>query len=148
MKQIEKFLLHSTAYTVVITVIFYLFSLIGGFENAEMSFSRFILILVYGFLISGSEILLSIQKLKPVFRYAIHFLALFTGFFVIFLSIKNESGNMQFTAATVFAALIIFALLYALIMLAVFLIKKIKPNSKANEPQRQPQTITYKSRFK
>ena len=148
MKQIERFLLHSTAYTVVIAIIFYLFSLIGGYENAEMTFSRFVLILVYGFLISGSEILLSIKRLKPIFRYAIHFLTLFTGFFVIFLSIKSESGNMQFTAATVFAALIIFALLYSLIMISVFLIKKIKVKKGANTTTSAPQINTYKNRFK
>ena len=148
MKQIERFLLHSTAYTVVIAIIFYLFSLIGGYENAEMTFSRFVFILVYGFLISGSEILLSIKRLKPIFRYAIHFLTLFTGFFVIFLSIKSESGNMQFTAATVFAALIIFALLYSLIMISVFLIKKIKVKKGANTTTSAPQINTYKNRFK
>lgn len=148
MKQIERFFLHSTAYTVVITIIFYIFSLFGGYENAEMSFSRFLLILVYGFLISGSEILFVLQTLKPIFRYIIHFSVLFTGFFVIFLSIKNESGNMQFTAATVFAALIIFALLYALIMISVFFIGKIRRTKNGKTVSEQSTANVYKSRFK
>ncbi len=147
MKQIEKFTYHAAVYTVAITVIFYLFSFISGLENADMTFSRFILILLYGSLISGAEFVFIIEKLHTALKYTIHCLALFAGFFVIFLAIRSESGTFSFTAATMFAAAIIFIAIYSVIALASFLIRRMaSKNGKQSSPAKS-KNKPYQNRF-
>jgi hypothetical protein len=157
MKPIEKFIFHSAAYTVIIAITFYIFSLFGGLTNAEMTFLRFLLILAFGVIISGAEFIFTIERLPKILRYAIHFLALFVGFFVIFLSVRSEGGDLQFSAATIFAALIIFAALYALIALVCYLVSKLilklPANAKENAVEGRKSTAQngkrkpYKNRF-
>ncbi len=157
MKPIEKFIFHSTAYTVIIAVTFYVFSLISGLVNAEMTFLRFLLIMAFGIIISGAEFILTIDRLPKIARYSIHFLALFAGFFAIFLSVRNEGGDLQFSAATIFAALVIFAALYALIALICYLVSRFilklpiasKPSTarKGKGTASNGKTEPYKNRF-
>ena len=157
MKPIEKFIFHSTAYTVIIAVTFYVFSLISGLTNAEMTFLRFLLILAFGIIISGAEFILTIDRLPKIARYAIHFLALFAGFFAIFLSVRNEGGDLQFSTATIFAALVIFAALYALVALICYLVSKfilklpasknVASARKGKETAAKGKNEPYKNRF-
>ena len=148
MKNIEKLLFHASAYTVAISVLFFLFAMITGLDDASVSFGRYLLIFGFGLLISASEFIFTLKKLHTALRYIIHYSVLCIGFFVIFLSVKNSSGNSDFSAATVFAAVIIFSFVYALILLSVKLIKHLSGKSKKSKKDTSAKESNYTPRFK
>ena len=151
MKSIEKFLYHAAAYTVAISVLFFIFALATGLDDASVSFGRYLLILSFGMLISAAELVFTVNKLHPMLKYLIHYAVLAIGFFVIFLSVRSSVGNSVFSAATVFAGIVIFSVIYAAIFGTVKLIKHFIGRTKGSKTGAQgasKKPSEYTPRFK
>ena len=147
MKNIEKFLYHAAAYTVVISLLFFLFARIASVAELKISLGRYLLIFSFSLIISASEFIFTFKKLNVFLKYLIHYITLSLGFFVIFLSIKSGSENPQFSPATIFAGLVIFSFVYFLILGAVLLIKRkfVKAEEKKS-PEKKKSNYTPKFR--
>ena len=121
MKKIENLLLKAAGYTVLIICLFYLFAATGDFTEAAITFPTFAVILIFGLLISFTELVFLIDRLKTVLKFLIHYSVLLIAFTVIFIITGNLSSG---GAGVVFSALIIFTFLYALIFTLVYFIRK------------------------
>lgn len=121
MKKIEKTLLKGTAYSVLITVLFYLFAIIGQLSAPAITFPTFTLIVVFGCIISASELVFQIRNLKMSLKALIHYAVLLVAFCAIFVF----SGNLSTEGpAAIFSAVIIFTFLYILILLIAYFVRK------------------------
>lgn len=137
----KNFIYHACGYSVLITLIFYAFAALSGFEEALMSFSRFALIVAFSLVISASELIFTIQKLKRVFCYLIHFTLLYLGFFVIFILISEN----KFRPSFILSSFIIFSALYLLITVVIFATNK---GLKKSEIQRKSSSKNSSSNSK
>lgn len=125
MKILGRFLYHTAAYTTVVTALFFAFAkLMGVASNPAITFGRYALVFAFGLILSASEFVFSIPKLPKYAKYIIHYVALTVTFSVIFLTVRSSSGGYAFDAATVFAAVIIFSLFYAIGLPLVLLMKR------------------------
>ncbi len=128
--KITKLLYHSFVYSAAITVAFFIFGYITGVQEPKLSLSRFLVILLFSAIISGAEFLFMIPKVPKAVCYIIHYAALFIAFLIVFIII-NSSG---ITSSFVFAAVVIFTIIYAVITVAVFLLTKfVFKDNKKNE---------------
>ncbi len=151
MKDAERFLLHTCAYTVLICALFLLFMAISGFTEASLNIGRFFLILLFSFFISVAGIILGLKRLHLVLRIAIHFLVLLVAFTVVFVI----SGNIKASGAgAIFSAIIVFSFLYSVVSLIVYSIKKSvsavdkkleKRSVKSDSKKPAPYTPRYKN---
>ncbi len=118
--KLEKFVYHTCAYSVIISLLFYVFAAIAKSPELTMSFGRFALIVAFSLVVTFAESLLYIKKIKKPFAIFIHFAALFVAFFVVFIAINNKG----FLPSFIFSSLAIFTLLYVLVLLCAILLKK------------------------
>ena len=146
MSPLKKFLFHSTAYTVAISMLFFVFAAIVNVAELRLSFSRYFTIFAFGLVCSASEFLLVSKKLTASIRYIIHYLSLGIAFFVVFLTVRNSDGRFEFNAASMFASFVIFSCFYAIIMTAVIIYKKKKTSKESIAKNVQPKE-KYKSKF-
>ena len=145
MKETKNFLYRSCAYTVSISMVFFLFARIVGISELSISFSKYLIIFAFSLVISASEHIFAIEKLSKILKYAIHYSVLCASFSIIFLSVKSSSSSSNFKASTVFASIVLFSLVYfSVIAVNVFVKKKTKSNyGKQTESSKK-----YTSRFK
>lgn len=121
MKKIENILLRGSAYTVLILVLFYLFAVLGQLVEPAITFPTFIIIVVFGFVISVCELVFCIKSLKTPIKVLIHYAVLLVAFCAIFIF----SGNLDSKGpAAIFSAVVIFTFLYSLIFLIVYFARK------------------------
>jgi fatty acid desaturase len=118
-----------------------------------MPTGRFFLIMLFGFIISLAELVYEELKFKFIVRGLIHYAILLCFFFIVFVL----SGNLVIKgAATVFAAVIIFTLLYFAVYAIVHfsgkviseLDRKLDKKSNADKAKKQTNKKTYTPRFK
>lgn len=149
MKSLQKLLYHSAAYTVAISMIFFVFAAAVGISELSLTFKKYIVIFLFGLMCSAAEFLFSLKKVPRPIQYLIHYVALAISYFVIFLTVRNSDGKYEFSPASVFAALIIFSCFYALIMGAIVISKR--QSSKSSKARKQKdekgEKEKYKSRF-
>jgi hypothetical protein len=120
MKRIEKTLERGSGYTLLILILFYLFAVVANFESKSISFSKFLLILAFGMMISVAELIYSLLNMKAILKIVIHYALLLTSFLIIFLTgdfftLKGFGG--------VLVAVIIFTFLYFVIYGIIRLIR-------------------------
>ncbi len=151
-ESITKFLYKGTAYTAAISLLFFLFVKILGAATPQISFSRYMIILSFGMIVSAAEFIFLIKDVPRPLQYLIHYLVLAISFFVVFLTIRNSGGSFRFKASSIFAGLVIFSCFYFLIFGAVLLFKKIilKNDKKQNNtPEKEKnEKVEYAPRFK
>lgn len=83
------------------------------FRTIGISFSQYLLILLFSFLIAGAGLVFSLSRIHAALRILIHYAVVLTGFIVIFA----VSGNLRLdTAAKIFVAIFIFTFFYAIVM--------------------------------
>ncbi len=112
MEKFKRILLNSTAYTVVILILFYIYALIGNLTHPAITFGTFLIILLFGFVISLANMIFEIEKLNYALKLLIHYAALLVSFIFIFII----AGKLSVSGiASVFSAIIIFTFLYAVI---------------------------------
>lgn len=144
MKPIEKFLYHAAAYTVVISALFFIFAKISNIDQLSMSFSRYFTILALSLVISGAEFIFTFDRIPRYLQHIIHYSVSAVSFTVIFLTVRNSSGEFEFRASTIFAALIVFSFVY--IVPTVIYCAVVKPQAKSeikNKKSKQPYTNRF-----
>ena len=143
MKYVRRTLTFGCVYMTVISLIFFgVAALINSaeqsFDKVAISFSQYLLILLFSFLIAVLGCVFMIERIHFLLRILIHYAVLLTGFIVIFA----VAGNLRLdSSAKIFVAIFLFTLLYAAVMAAWIclgrsLIKKTKRQASANQPYR------------
>ena len=135
MKLFSKFVYHASAYTVLITMLFFAFAKISGLETSpSVTFGRYALIFAFGLVLSAAEYIFSIDKLNRSLKYALHYVTLAIAFFLVLLTVRSSEDSFAFNTATIFASLIIFSVVY-FVMLGLYLLFKsaFKSNKSAKE---------------
>lgn len=121
MKRLERTLLAGCGYTVLILTLFYAFAAVSKFTSAAITFPTYLLIAGFGFIISFAELMYNSLQLKNWIRGLIHYGVLLTAFIAIFIISGNiKSGR----ASAIFAAIILFTMLYFAFWGVTSLIKK------------------------
>ncbi len=118
MKRLENLLLRACAITVMIVLIFFLFTYTLGSGREPLYIGNFLLILAFGAVISVADLILEIKKLKFIFRLLIHYATLLVAFLVVFRFIVEKAPS------AIFVAIILFTVLYAVFFVIAFFIKK------------------------
>ena len=117
MKTFEKLCLKACGYTVLLMCCFYLFAAIANLEGQYMPVSRFLTLLLYGFIISLAELIYNVLNLKKWQRGALHYVILLSSFLIVFII----SGNLVIKGpASVFSAIILFTVAYFALWLLAF----------------------------
>lgn len=156
MKKIENIIKSACVLTVLILTAFYLFAIATGYSTPLIDFGTFVLILMFGIIISAANLILGISSLKLAVRIAIHYLTLLVAFTVIFAVNGNLGGG---NVGAVTAAIIVFSFLYAVMFPACyFAIKHIRAadqkldgkvsartSAKQDESKKKPK---YEARYK
>ncbi len=121
MKRIEKIILTGCTFTVLISLLFFIFAQISSNESAlSISFPRYLIITLFGFIIALANTVFEFERLHKAVKIIIHYAILLTAFLVIF-----AGGALSLdTAAGFFVAIIIFTILYALFTVLTLVIKK------------------------
>ena len=151
MKTLENLILKAMGYTVCILMLFYLAGTISEFTNPYINFKTFLIILLFGTLISATGLFFKIEKLNNAIKVLIHYLVLFCAFTVIFIISGNISRR---GAAAIFSALIIFTFFYAIIFTALYFIRKaikkadLKIDKKYQTNHKPTKKNEYKSLYK
>ena len=130
MKEIKNFLYRASFYTVIVSMVFFLFARIMGINELSMSFVRYLTVFAFSLVISASEYIFTIKKISKILKYAIHYAVLCISFSVVFLSVKSSSGGAEFKASTVFASIVLFSFVYFTVIAICALVKK-KSNKKS-----------------
>lgn len=122
MKIVENLVLKACGYTLSILLLFYIAGTISDFTNPFIDFKTFLLILLFGSLISLTEPVFGIKNLHPMLKVLIHYFVLFCAFTATFVI----SGNIaKRGAAAIFSSLIIFTFFYAIVFTAMYFIRKL-----------------------
>ena len=149
MKKLESLLLKACGYTTITVILFYLVAMLG-FTKAAMDFKTFMLIFVFGVIISSAGLIFEIQRMHKALKVLIHYVILLISFFVIFF-VAGKLGNAA--SSVVFSAIIVFTTLYAAISVITYLIKKavnsadkIIDKSGKKVKEKKPYTPLYKNK--
>lgn len=153
MKFYEKLFYHAAAYSVSVTLLFFAFAALMGVDDLSLSFGRFALIIAFGLVLSAAEFIFVANRIPRWAQYAIHFVVLALSFFAVFLTVRSSDGEFEFKAATVFAAIIIFAVFYFIGLGIVYIFRKALyqksykklPAENKKSPSKQQK---YEPRFK
>ena len=121
MKKIEKFLLTGTAFTVGVLFVFFLLSKAFGVD-AYLKFFNFFICLLIGYAITTASLIFKIKSLQIWFRVPIHYAALMA-FYIPFLYVAIP--DFMERPAAVFIAVMIYTIIYAILTVAVWGIKKL-----------------------
>ena len=122
MRKLEKILLKSCSYTVLTLALFYTFALVGKFTAAYIDFGTFAVFYLFGLIISITDLVLSVERLRFVFRLGIHYSVLLAVFCIVFVVMGKISLK---SAGAVFSSIIIFTLFYAIMSAIVYIIKRL-----------------------
>ena len=141
-------MLKASAYAVLIVTLFFLFTLITNFTEAAMKIVTFILILLFGLIISLADFIFGIERINKGLRVLIHYAALLATFIVIFVVFGNIGSA---GGGAVISAVFIFTVLYAIVFLIVYFAKKSvgKADKKLDKkaPKKAKEKTPYKSLY-
>lgn len=149
MKRFENLILKACAYTVLIVVLFFLFTLATDFTEAAIKIGTFMLIFLFGSIISAANLILELVPSKRVYKVMIHYFTLLVAFTFIFI----VSGRIVAAGVSaIFVAVVLFTFFYAIIFLIASLIKKsVTAADKKFDKKHPKKTVTkkeYKSLYK
>ena len=148
MEKAKKIILNATAYTVVILVLFYLYALLGNLTQPAIKFGTFLIVLVFGFVISLANMIFELKNLHYALKLLIHYAALLAAFIAVFVI----AGNLTISGpASVLSAIIIFSFLYGVIYALSYGVKSaIRSVDKKPSQNKNPEAkkSTYKPLYK
>ena len=121
MRKINRLFLTGCGYTVLILTLFYAFASISKFISPAIAPKQFLLILVFGFLISLAEFMYDILKLKTIYKCVLHYGVLLIAFCFIFIIAGNISAQRP---AAVFVAIVLYTFMYFTILTIVHFSRK------------------------
>ncbi len=145
---ISKFLYRGTAYTAIISILFFIFAKLLDVSDLHLSFSRYLIILAFGMIVSATEFVFTFNKLPRIAQYFIHYFVLSIAFFFVFLNIRKSSGDFEFAPSTVFASLAVFTCFYFIILGIVFITKKAISKQEKKTNKKTNGKAPYQARFK
>lgn len=112
----------SSGYTVFIITLFYLFCMLTDYNDGYISFSTFITILIFAFIISLSELIFQIKKLNVALRCLSHYFTLLVAFIATF----TLSGNIVTNKIDdVLISVVIFSVFYVIMFAIVYIFRLI-----------------------
>ena len=122
-------------------MLFYVAGSISDFTNPYIDFKTFAVILLFGALISLTELVFRMKRLHAFFKILIHYMVLFCAFTVTFVI----SGNIaKKGAAAVFSSLIIFTFFYAIMFTAAYFIRKLVKKTDAVIDKKKKSAANFK----
>lgn len=121
MNRIEKLILRACGYTVLLQFAFYVFSSFVDTSTAYLPRGSFFLILIFGALISISELLFEVLKFRQWIKVGIHYLSLLAVFLIVFVA--PEKGALA--DAGVVVCIACYTLLYAIVFGMTCLFRRI-----------------------
>ncbi len=145
MKRLENLLLKACAFTVLIVLLFFLFTLATDFTEAAITIGTFMIILAFGIIVAVANLVLDIKPLKFIYRLLIHYAVLLIAFIIIFvINGKVSTGG----AAAVFSAVVIFTLLYAVFFIIAHFIKRSISSADKRLDKKHPKKVVKKKEYK
>ncbi len=117
MNHFRRIFTEACIFCTLITLVFFFFAaLINEVENTfgdvGLSLARYLLIVLFSFLIAGANRLFCAKGLHLALRFVLHYALLLTAFLVIFIA----AGNIKISgSASVFVAIVVFTVFYAAI---------------------------------
>ena len=143
MKTLENILHKACSYTVIILGLFYLFGTLTGSNVTLINAKSFLLIALFGLLISLAELILHIKKIHVLIRVLLHYLILLISFYTVFIS----SGNIKAeNAGQIFVAAVIFTIFYAFMFGFVYILRRFISKADKNIIQKQSKNNTQKTK--
>ncbi len=121
MRRIEKMLYSGAGYTILIMTFFYIFAIAAELEGTSIGIGKFFLILAFGMIAAGAELVYELLSVKRIIRSVIHYAILLVAFCVIFIAgdFFNITGP-----ASVFVAITLFTVIYLVFVGIVCLIRR------------------------
>jgi prepilin signal peptidase PulO-like enzyme (type II secretory pathway) len=111
--------------------------MIGHLTHPAIKFGTFLIILLFGFVISIANTIFEIKKLHYALKLLIHYTALLLAFIFVFII----AGNIKISgAASVFSAIIIFTFLYGVIYALSYGLKAAMNSPSKSKNGRKKQT--------
>ena len=147
MKKIKQLLLTGSAYTVLFALILYVFFSFSGLGENGMGVDKFLLVLGYGMLVAGANMISSLLNLKEIFKNLIHFAILLAGFIALYVL---TMGAASVNASRIFIASFIFLAVYVAVRFAAYGIRRLMgkgENAAPNKQTAKPEKPAYTSRF-
>lgn len=149
MRRIHKIFLSGCGYAILILTLFYAFAAMFKFIPPEVAPKQFLLILLFGLVISLAEFMYEQFKIKTLFKCLIHYGVLFIAFCVIFVILGKISTQKS---SVIFIALIIYTFLYFLIWTIVHFTRKLIDHfdnqlTKKTKAAKKPVKKGYKSLY-
>ncbi|MBO5945118.1 MAG: hypothetical protein J6Q69_00785 [Clostridia bacterium] len=120
LRKIEKFLLSACAYTVGVTLLFFLIGSI--FYSVVLELASFLVCILMGVTISLANLISKIRSIKIWFRVPMHF-AVLLGMWILFL--YTAASNAMDGSGRVFVAIVIYTVFYAAAFAIVCAIKAL-----------------------
>ncbi len=151
MKKLESVLLKACGYTVLIMAVFYAFMSLN--DESSLSLPTFVLISVFGILVSVTTMILGLKKPALPIRILLHYASLLLVFYVVFIAIGKRAAS---TPAQIFSAVIIFTVVYIFMFIAVYFIrlligkidKRLDKKSARKHSSKQDTKSEYKPIYK
>lgn len=143
MEKFKRIVRSGALYTTLISCLFYPLAALSGNAGFVMSAKRFFTILLFSFIIALTQAFVSAFNFKKIFNFLIYYFVLLLSFFFIFVFGGGIALN---GAGTVFAIVIIYTALFALVAGVTALVRRtLVPVKKKEALKNQPQK--YKHRF-
>ena len=123
---VRKILVSSCVICTLISIFFYFITAIVNADETlidpAINLPQFLLILLFSLLVALANRLLSVKKLHILLRILIHYATLLAAFLIVFVS----AGKLKISgAASLFLAIVIFTVLYALFFVAGYFLLRL-----------------------
>lgn len=134
--KVKNTVLTGCLYYTVVSLFMYALSLIIVQQQMVPTLKSLCMILAASLFVAALNNIFYVKKLSSVFRLLIHFTASAVAFYLIFILMSGISNN----GGTVIIAFVMFAVLYAVIVLVSFFIRKAFSEKQINSSE-------YKNQF-
>ncbi len=121
MKKIKNILVNACVYTVVLLAVFFLFIAIDSGANSAITLSSFASIFCIGCIVSLSNLLFAIKKLRYPLRVTVHFFALLASLFALLMATGFLAGK---TASSYIVLVFAYAIVYAIVFATCHIIRR------------------------
>lgn len=142
MNLFKKTVMKGGFYTFLISLSWLLISKLINFDkfdnyNIVMDLSLLGMLTLFGYAIAAVGLIFE-TRLDPIFKRAIHFLVLLCGFVFVFMNANTDTVN---NGKKVFIAIVIFAMVYPVLTLLIFGLKKLMDliEGKIDEKKAKPE---------
>ncbi|MBR2930998.1 MAG: hypothetical protein IKC32_07190 [Clostridia bacterium] len=148
MNKLKGFLYKTAAYTVILLFVLYVSLALAGVTDQGVPIAKFFLIMGYAALITGAGLLVGLLSCRMIYQIILHYSILLSGFIVIYY---NSGVVGSSNAAKLFIAISLFTLVYALVRITLYLIRRGKaPAKESGDPgqkKKKAEEPKYTSRF-